>query len=251
VFLFPVLFSDGTEMGKLGGCMFLIAAFFVMQGGGEDGTPPLQPRQGRFLPGSTGGCRLLVLPRLRGGIASDGEEDGEGGETGSHAGQDFGLRVDEGSLSEVTDVVPPSSGKLSKEESEMPGAQVQAGGRKRVKPKPLFFRSRPDKSMPFSPRREAIRSALTTSDFPTEPEESAVPPEAEAENLRGTSPEGGRPPSSAKSGAGLGMFVEDSAATDKSGSLGTPSARQGSVHEGRPAKTPSNRKEVLMQLLGE
>ena len=231
--------------------MFLIAAFFVMQGGGEDGTPPLQPRQGRFLPGSTGGCRLLVVPRLRGGSASDGEEDGEGGETGSHAGQDFGLGVDEGSLSEATDVVPPSSGKLSREESEMPGAQVQAGRRKRVKPKPLFFRSRPDKSVPFSPRREAIRSALTTSDFPTEPGESAVPPEAEAENLRGTSPEGGLPPSSAKSGAGLGMFVEDSAATDKSGSLGTPSARQGSVHEGRPAKTPSNRKEVLMQLLGE
>jgi hypothetical protein len=235
--------------------MFLIAAFLVMRGGGEDGIPPLQPRQGRFLPGPTRGCRLLVLPGLRGGGESDGEEDGEedgeGGEAGSHAGQDSGLREYEGSLSEGTDAVPPSSGKLSKEESEMLGAQIQAGRRKRVKPKPLFFRSRPDKSTPFSPRREAIRSALTTSDFPTEPEESAVPPEAEAANLRGTSPEGGRPSSSAKSGAGLGMFVEDSVATDKSGSLATPSTRQGSVHEGRPAKTPSNRKEVLMQLLGE
>lgn len=229
-------------------CLWIVvvAAFLVMQGGGEDGLPPMQRQQGQFLLGPTGGGRL-VLPGLRGGSGRDKEEDEEGGAAESLAGQDSGLGAGEGS-SEDADVVPPS-GMLSKKESDMAGAQNRPG-RKRVKSKqPPFVRSRPDKTAPLSPRREALRSALTSSDFPMEPEGSALPPEAEFR--RGTSPEGGRSFSSAKSGAGLGMLVEDSIATDNGESLGTPSIRQGSVHGERPVKTPSNRKEVIMQLLGE
>lgn len=229
----------------------LVAAACTVRGGAKSHTEAWSVQQdGRtFHPlvqqnsegfGEVGKLRRSIanfLCRLRGG--SDGGDSAAGNLAG--AGENLPLLGaksggKEAGSSILDDIPPP--GRLSMRESQALAVRMRA-----KRGESLFQDAGSAlKALP-SRRLESLKEALTRSDAGRSVAGSVSRGTLEKDNGEGLS--------SGRSGTGLGIFVEDSKATEdkKGATIQTPSAAK-EIQGLGSARTPSNRRKELMQLLG-